>query len=181
MNKHVGNDRLGTITAPRTVHIERVLPGPAERIWAYLTESDKRRKWLAKGPMADHVGGDVELTFQHSELANEKTPAEYEKYQGHTMKGKITRYDPPKFLSYTWPESNGEPSEVTFELIPMGSDTLLTVTHTRLANVDSMASVATGWHTHLGVLIAHLNGEKIGGFWDSFKRLEPEYRKIIAG
>ena len=27
MNEHVGNDRLGVVTAPRTVRIERILPG----------------------------------------------------------------------------------------------------------------------------------------------------------
>ena len=50
MNEHVGNDRLGVVTAPRTVRIERILPGPVERVWAYLTESDKRKKWLAARP-----------------------------------------------------------------------------------------------------------------------------------
>lgn len=181
MNAYAGNDRLGTVTASRTVRIERLLPGPAERIWAYLTESEKRRKWLAQGPMADYVGGDVELTFYNEELANEPVVDEYKKYEGKVNRGKVTRYEPPRILSFTWPASQGDPSEVTFELTPSGSDILLTVTHTRLGSSDSMVSVATGWHTHLAALIAHLNGEKINGFWDSFRRLEVEYRKIIAG
>ena len=95
MNEHVGNDRLGVVTAPRTIRIERILPGPIERVWAYLTELDKRKKWLAEGPMANYVGGDVELTFYHSQLSNEPTPADYQKYEGHTNKGKVTRYEPP--------------------------------------------------------------------------------------
>ncbi len=132
MNEHVGNDRLGVVTAPRTIRIERILPGPVERVWTYLTESDKRKKWLAEGPMANYVGGDVELTFYHSQLSNEPAPADYQKYEGHTNKGKVTRYEPPTLLSFTWPESTGEPSEVTFELTASGSDTLLRVTHTRL-------------------------------------------------
>lgn len=33
-----------TLPAPATVRIERVLPGPVERVWAYLTESEKRRE-----------------------------------------------------------------------------------------------------------------------------------------
>ncbi|MBZ9602584.1 SRPBCC family protein [Phyllobacterium chamaecytisi] len=181
MNEHVGNDRLGVVTAPRTIRIERILPGPVERVWAYLTESDKRKKWLAEGPMANYVGGDVELTFYHSQLSNEPTPADYQKYEGHTNKGKVTRYEPPSFLSFTWPESTGEPSEVTFELTASGSDTLLRVTHTRLGSNDSMVSVASGWHTHLGVLIDHLSGEQTSGFWDKFTRLEKEYKHIIAG
>src|SRR5688500_3165086 len=66
MNEHLGNNTLGVVTAPGTVCIKRVLPGPIERVWAYLTESDKRRKWLARGPISSFVGGDVELTFHHS-------------------------------------------------------------------------------------------------------------------
>ena len=181
MNEHVGNDRLGVVTAPRTIRIERILPGPVERVWTYLTESDKRKKWLAEGPMANYVGGDVELTFYHSQLSNEPAPADYQKYEGHTNKGKVTRYEPPTLLSFTWPESTGEPSEVTFELAASGSDTLLRVTHTRLASKDSMVSVASGWHTHLGVLIDHLSGEQTSGFWDKFTRLEKEYTQIISG
>ncbi|MBZ9653852.1 SRPBCC family protein [Phyllobacterium lublinensis] len=181
MNEHVGNDRLGVVTAPRTIRIERILPGPVERVWAYLTESDKRKKWLAEGPMANFVGGDVELTFRHSQLSDDPTPADYQKYEGHTNKGIVTRCEPPTLLSFTWPESTGEPSEVTFELTATGSDTLLRVTHTRLAGHDSMVSVASGWHTHLGVLIDHLSGEQTRGFWDKFTQLEKVYKQIIAG
>ena len=41
----------GVLTEPATLRIERLLPGPIERVWAYLTESDLRRKWLAAGEM----------------------------------------------------------------------------------------------------------------------------------
>ena len=37
----------GEIIDTQTVRFERLLPGPIERVWAYLTESEKRRKWLA--------------------------------------------------------------------------------------------------------------------------------------
>ncbi len=180
MSERVGNDRLGVVTAPGTVRIDRVLPGPVERVWAYLTESDKRRKWLAMGPLADFVGGDVELTFHHSELSQDQTPEEYLQYEGHMIKGKVTRYDPPHVLSYTWPEGQDEPSEVTFELAPMGADTRLTITHTQLASKNAMASVATGWHSHLAALIAHLEGRQVEDFWETHKRIEPEYRHIIG-
>ena len=36
-----------TLIEPGTVKMERLLPGPVERVWAYLTESDKRARWLA--------------------------------------------------------------------------------------------------------------------------------------
>ena len=38
----IGTSKMGTSTEPGTVRLERLLPGPIERAWAYLTESDKR-------------------------------------------------------------------------------------------------------------------------------------------
>ncbi len=178
MNEHVANDRLGVVTAPRTIRIERILPGPIERVWAYLTESDKRQKWLAAGPMANYVGGAVKLTFHHSQLSDEPSPAEFQKLEGATNEGKVLRFEPPHVLSITWPD-RGQDSEVTFELEAKGADTLLRVTHTRLASADSMVMVASGWHTHLGVLIDHLNGDKTSGFWRKFESLRAEYTRII--
>ena len=178
MNEHIGNDRFGTVVAPRTIRMERLLPGPIERVWAYLTESEKRKKWLAGGPMADHVGGAVELTFFNETLSRESTPAEYQKYEGETQKGKILRYDPPRLLSFTWPDG-GEDSEVTFELEAKGGDTLLRLTHTRLAGTGSMVSVASGWHTHLGVLINELDGEEPDAFWTNYERVKKQYEQII--
>ncbi|WP_027230683.1 SRPBCC family protein [Phyllobacterium sp. UNC302MFCol5.2] len=178
MDQHIGNDRLGVVTAPRTLRLERLLPGPVERVWAYLTESDKRAKWLASGPMADFVGGPVKLTFQHSHLSDEKTPAEFQKYEGSGFESKVLRYEPPHLLVITWPDG-GQDSEVTFELSASGSDTLLKLTHTRLASTDSMVSVASGWHAHLGVLIDHLEGKVPAGFWSNYQRVRDEYSQVI--
>ena len=41
----------GELIEPTTLKIERLLPGPIERVWSYLTESDLRRQWLASGRM----------------------------------------------------------------------------------------------------------------------------------
>ena len=74
---------FGVVPEARTVRLQRVLPGPIERVWAYLTESDKRGKWLARGPMELHVGGRVELNFRNAELSPQKEtpPDRYKKYE----------------------------------------------------------------------------------------------------
>ena len=59
----------GTVIGPRAVRLERILPGPIERVWAYLTEPDKRAKWMAAGSMADYVGGPVDVTFDNSKTS----------------------------------------------------------------------------------------------------------------
>ena len=60
----------GALIEPATLKIQRRLPGPIERVWAYLTESDLRRQWLAAGEMEMKVGAPVELVWRNDELNN---------------------------------------------------------------------------------------------------------------
>lgn len=176
-------NEFGIATGSDAVRIERELPGPIERVWAYLTESELRRKWLASGAMDVRVGGAVALHFQHSELSpvNDPIPRKYESMRdGHDMSGRITRCEPPRLLSYTWGEASGADSEVTFELTPQGDEVLLVVTHRRLATREDMISVAGGWHTHLEILIDTLHGRTPPGFWTTHARVEDEYRRRLG-
>jgi uncharacterized protein YndB with AHSA1/START domain len=171
----------GEIIDARTVRFERLLPGPIERVWAYLTESEKRRKWLAAGDMDLRAGGRAALRFNRSELTphKETTPEKYKKYDGSAIVyWEITRCDPPRLLSARWGE-NAEDSEVTFELQPRGSDVLLTVTHRRLPDRDMLVSVSGGWHIHLEILADHLNGRVPPPFWSTHASLAAEYEKRI--
>ena len=36
----------GELLDESTVRFERLLPGPIDRVWSYLTKSDKRAQWL---------------------------------------------------------------------------------------------------------------------------------------
>jgi len=83
----------GVATEAGTVRLERLLPGPIERIWAYLTEPEKRAKWLAGGPMQLFVGGRAELRFRHADLSAEKTPpGKFRKMEGgHTLDCRASR------------------------------------------------------------------------------------------
>ncbi|WP_431222478.1 SRPBCC family protein [Serratia sp. L9] len=170
----------GMIIETGTLRIQRLLPGPLERVWAYLTESDKRASWLAAGEMPMQVGAKIELLFCNAELAgeDETPPAKYKSCAGEiTNIGHITCLLPPHVLSFTWAEKGEErPSEVTFELTEQGSNVLLTVTHRRLANRDTMLSVASGWHAHLDLLVDHLQERAPRPFWAAISRLEDEYR-----
>ena len=97
-------NEYGVITHPDTVRLERLLPGPIERVWDYLTDSTKRGKWFATGKMELRVGGSVEFFFHHADLSVEKTPPKQhkDKARGVGMKGKITACDPPHLLSFTF-------------------------------------------------------------------------------
>lgn len=179
------NEKHGIFPEPGTIRFERLLPGPVERIWDYLTKSEMKAKWLSAGDVEPWVGGLVELNFRHKDLSETDEPIP-EKYrhmeEGTAFTGRVTRWDPPRLLSYSWGEETGEDSEVTFELIPKGDKVLLILTHVRLGDDPVvLTSVAAGWHTHLGILADRLNGRLPLGFWTVHIPLEKEYKAILSG
>ncbi len=173
--------QYGEVIAPGTVRFERLLPGPIERVWAYLTESEKRGKWFASGTMELWVGGKVELIFRHADLSSEKAYPEKhkDKAQGIRTTGEITRCEPPRVLAYKWFGGPGEGSEVVFELTPRGKDVLLVVTHSRLADRAIIVSVCAGWATHVGILEDNLRGVEPRPFWTTHAKLEAECQRRI--
>ena len=172
----------GVIVERGTVQFERLLPGPIERVWSYLTESEKRRTWLAAGEMDLRVGGRVEHVFDNARLSadGDGPPAKYAEHAGESrMHGTITACDPPRLLAYTWNEAGDGESEVRFELTSRGAKVLLSLTHRRLAGRDVVVSVSGGWHTHLDILADRLAGQEPSSFWSTHTRLEAEYEERI--
>ncbi|MDF3013772.1 MAG: ATPase [Cellvibrio sp.] len=173
----------GVLTAPDTLRIERLLPGPIERVWQYLTESDKRATWLAEGKVEQQAGGKVEHTFRNSELSPEHDtpPPKYSNCAGDIhMLGKVTSCEPLRLLSYIWNLGSEVESEVSFELAQLEDQVKLTITHRRLTDPEERLSVAGGWHTHLNILRDRLEGKTPEGFWKVHTRLEQEYAQRLA-
>jgi uncharacterized protein YndB with AHSA1/START domain len=172
--------KYGKVIAPDTIRFERMLPGPTERVWAYLTDPEKRAKWLASGPMELHVGGTTTLTWKHADL--DTVPDEVpEKYaNGHSMQATITRCEPPYVLGYSWGARADALSEVVFELSKQGDEVLLVLTHHRLPGRKDLLGVSGGWHVHLDILAEHLQGRTSPGFWGKHARLNAEYDERIA-
>ncbi|WP_206026253.1 SRPBCC domain-containing protein [Roseimicrobium sp. ORNL1] len=161
--------------------VVRLLPGPVERVWAYLMESDKRKTWFTDGTIEPRLGGDVHLHFRHANISPNETPPE--KYRtvhdpGVPMAGKVVAYEPPHRLGITWEgEKPGENSEVIFDLEPKGEDVQLTLTHRKLCSDAERADVSSGWHLHTAVLFARLSGDTPSPLWAAHDRLEAFYKK----
>lgn len=176
------NDQLGKFNGPAEVRLVRLLPGPIERVWDYLTVSEKRARWLAAGPMEPRPGGKVVLRFRHKDLVPDETPpADFQEHHenGHSMYGTITRWEPPRLLAHTF-GSDGE-SEVTFELTAQGEQVRLVVTHRATgSDVPCMNLFGSGWHTHLAHLIALLEGAPRPPYWPLFAQVKSEYEKLQA-
>jgi len=181
MNDH------GVFTGSDTIRFERLFPGPIERIWTYLTDSEKRGTWLASGPMELKVGGAVKLHFDHALLSptKEPTPERFrEKEGGLAVQGRITRCEPPRLLAMTWAlvtkdASPNEDSEVTFELAPRGDKVRLLLTLRRLTDRGTLLKVAGGWHTHLAILGDNLEGRVPRPFWSNHEKLVRDYEERL--
>lgn len=167
----------GTVTAPDTLRLERVLPGPVERVWDYLVDPDKRSRWFAGGSLEPREGGKSVLLFDHDKLSDESYPADYASFKGKSFNGTVLVYDPPRKLGYTF-EDGG--SEVLFELAPKGKDTLLVVTHRKIAGRSALVSYSSGWDTHVAILADLLAERKPRGFWSTHDSLKKVYEKRIA-
>ncbi len=164
-------DAHGVLTEPATLTIRRLLPGPVERIWAYLTQGDLRRQWLAAGEMEMTLGAPLELVWRNDELSDppgQRPPGFPEE---HRLQSRITELDPPRKLAITWGNTGG----VSFELEPRGDRVLLTVVHRRLPDRSTMLNVSAGWHMHLDTLVALAEGRAPKPFWEGWSRLKEDY------
>jgi uncharacterized protein YndB with AHSA1/START domain len=70
MNDLSPRTSYGALTGPATLTIQRILPGPVERVWEALTRSDLRRHWLAAGKMEMKLGASFELVWRNDELTD---------------------------------------------------------------------------------------------------------------
>jgi uncharacterized protein YndB with AHSA1/START domain len=165
----------GEVIEPATLRIERLLPGPIERVWDYLTKSELRRQWLAAGEMAPQVGSTFELVWRNDELTDPPGAKPDDMGPEHRRESRITEYDPPRRLGFTWGTTGG----VTFELEPRGSEVLLVLIHHRIPDREIMLNVGAGWHAHVDVLIARIEGRRPEPFWDQWRGLKEEYDRRL--
>lgn len=172
--------RYGERLDRSTVRFERELPGPIERVWQYLTESDKRARWLASGDTELEIGGKVELHFRNASLSTQPDIDPPQKYgdmpETVSFSGNVTRCEPPRLLAHTW-DFGDEHSEVTYELEEQGDKVRLVLTHRKLASDDEVLSVSGGWHTHLDILADVLEGKDPRAFWKTHTAYEAEYER----
>lgn len=173
-------DKDGVLLDESTLRFERLLPGPIERIWAYLTESEKRKQWFAAGDYELKKGGKANLFFQHKNISKpgSAVPEQFRKMhsEGHNWEGKILEVDAPRLLTMTF----GEHSEVTYELTEQANgEVLLTLTHRKLTAND-MKNVGPGWHSHLAILADRLNDRHDVDFWALWLEMHKHYGEKFA-
>lgn len=169
----------GVFVDRSTVRFERLLPGPIERVWDYLTKSEFLETWLASAKADLRPGGEIALTFTFSA---------HDECSDSICKGIIEDYDPPHLLSYTWREFDAAGREkpasiVRFELSAEGDDTRLILTHRKLAP-NEIVGFGAGWDSHLNYLAARLSDKPVKPFVEIFEAALKHYgplAKAVTG
>jgi uncharacterized protein YndB with AHSA1/START domain len=135
-------------THAHMVRIDRPLPGPADRVWAVLTETRWLPGWYGDGAIEPLAGGKVELMAGH-------------------IKGVVTQWSPPHKLAYTWnvfnPGDATSPypeSYLTLTLAPREDEVVLILEHLpvleRFVRLNAM-----GWHSYLDMVEAAVRGQPV--------------------
>lgn len=176
MTTPINNDSYAEFPRLGELRIVRILPGPIERIWEFLTDPEKRARWFAGGVTEPKTGGKVVFAMHHAKLSpGEKAPERYAHVQdpGVTFEGRVLRFEPPHVLSYTFGD---DASRVTFELTPQGDNVLLVLTHRSTGeDIAEQGNYASGWHTHFAILGALLENRTPPKLWATHERLAAHY------
>lgn len=176
MSSPAFNDQRGALADGRTLRMQRRLPGPIERVWSYLTDSDLRRQWLASGIMPLQAGASFELVWRNDDLSASaaERPDGFE--AEHRAACRLIDVQPPHRLRYIWPGVG----EVTIELEAVRDEVLLTLTHEQLIGERPILNVCAGWHAHLALLIARVEGGTPPSLWATWKQLRKDYEEQLC-
>lgn len=145
--------------------LERVIEHDRWAVWRMLTEPEALVNWLAPAEIDARVGGRVHIDFPES---------------GAIIDSRITEFDPPGLLAYSW-SSSGEPERpLRWQLESSGTETRLGLT-LRLPPDEDIAKAAAGWDAHLEMLLAALEGVPIRFPLDHFLAARRVYGAQLQG
>ena len=171
---------LATQLDEQTVEFVRILPGPIEKVWSYLADSDKRRQWLGSGILPARVGETFSLHIKHSDYwpgdvaADQRAAMTKAEMQ---MRHTLLALEPPYRLAYSFQPEGWEETRVEFRLAPEGADKVrLTLTHSKLGDRQHAAAAAHGWQGHLEILARKLEGKALPAFADVWRDAAHESR-----
>jgi uncharacterized protein YndB with AHSA1/START domain len=128
-------DRVG-------VRFERQLANTPERVWRAITDEEDLEHWFP-ARIEGNLSKGAELSFPFREG------------EAPTETGRVTEYDPPRLLAYTWGDE-----DLRFELEAADGGCLLRFTHALLR--ENSAKTAAGWEVCLANLEAALAGGEPG-------------------
>jgi uncharacterized protein YndB with AHSA1/START domain len=141
-----------------TVRFERHIKARLETVWRAITDEDDLGAWLAPTTLDPIVGGTVQIDFGDDQR----------------VQGGVTLIEPPHRLEYTW-TFTGEPDSILlFELEEAEDGTRLILEH-RMLPSEQASGYGAGWHAHLDMLAARLEGRQPVAWDERFNAVLGEY------
>ncbi len=132
----------GEILAESAMRFVREFDAPAEKVWAFLTDSKKLPEWYGEGAIEPREGCAVALMGGH-------------------VRGVVTGWRPPQFLAYTWnvfsPGENGSRFPISYLEFTL-EESRLTLIHRPIPQAMQNQTMM-GWHTMLDLIEAGLRGD----------------------
>ncbi len=170
----------GTLRDLHTIEFKRLIPGPIELAWDYLTKPELLKTWFADATLEPRLGGSVTVHF-HDHTCGGGT--------GDGVHGTVREFRPPHVIAFTWIQQRLQPDgastdedegEVRFELAEKGEKVLLTLLHSRQPT-ETLSGHSAGWHAYLDSLEARISGRGRIDFMGVVRRVRPTYEERIAG
>jgi uncharacterized protein YndB with AHSA1/START domain len=148
-----------------TITFERHLPFPIEKVWAAITEPEKRAVWFGPTTIDPQEGG-IMITTAEGPPAPEEI---------RRTKAEILVWDPPHVFEYEETSGNVGETIVRFELERKGNKTFLRLINSRLRPEDA-GGYAPGWHAFLDRLEAQLTGEQLPDWGIRYGKVRGNYQ-----
>jgi len=167
----------GSILDLHTVEFKRLIPGPIELAWDYLTKPELLKTWFADMAVEPRVGGAVVIRFSEDEACNTTG-----------VRGTVSEFRKPHVIAFSWIQQRLQPDgsrkgvdegSVRFELAERGEKVLLTLLHTGLP-IHELANHGAGWDSFLRNLDSLMSGRGTLDFMAVFEDLLPRYVERMA-
>lgn len=169
----------GMLRDLHTVEFKRLIPGPIELAWDYLTKRELLKTWFADVALEPRLGGSVSVRFDKETCGGCS--------QG--VHGTIREFRPPHVIAFTWIQRRAQPDgsiadsdegEVRFELAERGDKVLLTLLHSCLPTSE-LAAHSAGWHAYLDNLESRISRGRSVEFMATARRVRPGYEERLSG
>jgi len=168
----------GSILDLHTVEYKRLLPGPIDLAWDYLTKPELLKTWFNDVTLEPRQGGAIEVRFSNGK--GECGAA--------GVHGVIREFRKPHAFAFTWVQQRSQPDgstkasdegEVRFELQQSGDKVLLTLRHSRIPTHE-LPNYGGGWHAYLDNLASRISGNGAIDVMQVFHSLRPRYDDKVA-
>ena len=166
----------GMILDLHTVEFKRLLPGPIELAWDYLTKPELLKAWFADVTLEPRVGGAVTVRFGKVGCG------------GASVEGTVLEFRRPHVIAFSWIKLRSQPDgsikhsdegKVRFELTERGDKVQLTLLHSGLP-IHELAGHGAGWHAYLENLESQISNRGAIDVMEIYHRLRLPYDERVA-